>query len=136
MNEPDRAIRDLFEHRYPAAVAGRDRLAYLTLYTDDALWIHPGDIPRRGPDAIAAGFESMLAGHAIQPRFVAEEIDRHGHSATVLGQADAFVTDLGDGSHQRQTFMALWIVRADPDSTHHLNWRIHRQIWTPTRSAP
>ncbi|MFN4864702.1 MAG: YybH family protein [Cyanobium sp.] len=136
MSEPNRAIRELFEHRYPAAVAGRDRLAYLALYTDDALWIHPGDVPRRGPDAIAAGFEAMLAGYAIQPRFVAEEIERHGPSATVLGQADALVTNLGDGSQQKQTFHALWIVRAESDQHHHLHWRIHRQIWTPTRSAP
>jgi uncharacterized protein (TIGR02246 family) len=136
MIDPDAAIRELFEHRYPAAVVGRDRLAYLALYTDDALWIRPGDRPRLGPDAIAAGFEAMLADHAIQPRFVAAEIERHGHSATVLGQADALITNLGDGSQQRQTFMALWIVRADPGRNHLLHWRIHRQIWTPTRSAP
>jgi uncharacterized protein (TIGR02246 family) len=135
MSEPNRAIRDLFEHRYPAAVASGDRQAYLDLYTDGALWIRPGDIPRCGLDAIGAGFEAMLAGHRIQPTFVAVEIERHDHSATVLGHADALVTALADGSQERQAYHALWIVRAESTQDHHLAWRIHRQIWTPTRKA-
>lgn len=134
MSEPDRAIRDLFELHYPAAVVSRDRQVYVALYTDDALWIHPGDSPRHGHEAIGAGFEAMLVGHTIQPSFVAHEIERHGHSATVLGQADALVTALEGGSAQKQTYHALWIVRAEPSNAGHpLHWRIHRQIWTPTR---
>lgn len=127
MTDQDAAIRTLFERSYPEAVATRDQGAYLALYTDDALWIRPGDEPRQGLAAIAAGFEAMLAGHRISPTFVADEIERHGGSATVLGHAEALVTDLSTSEQTLQRFQALWIVRQ-----HRGQWRIYRQIWTPT----
>jgi uncharacterized protein (TIGR02246 family) len=127
-SDSEQAIRALFEQSYPQAVAAADRQAYLALYTPDALWLRPGDLPRRGLAAIGEGFEQMIAGHAIQPTFVAEEIERHGGSATVLGHAQAEVRDLTSGQQSQQRFAALWIVRQHGES-----WLIHRQIWTPQR---
>ena len=128
MIDSDQAIRVLFEQLYPEAVAARDPQAYLALYTPNALWIRPGDEPRRGLTAIAAGFEQMLTGHTIHPTFVVDEIERHGGSATVLGHAMAVVRDLTTTEEQHQRFAALWILRQ-----HAGCWRIHRQLWTPTR---
>jgi uncharacterized protein (TIGR02246 family) len=128
MTDPDQAIRTLFEHHYPKAVASRDLDGYVDLYTSDALWIPPGKLPRRGKEAIGEGFREMLDGHTIHPAFSADEIELHGDTATVLGRADALVADIGTPEEQRQTFHALWIVRE-----HVGRWLIHRQIWTPTR---
>lgn len=122
------AIRVLFEDRYPAAVAAGDRQAYGDLYTADALWIRPNAVPRRGPAAIGEGLAEMLAGHRICAVFTADEIERHGTTATVLGRSEAEITADADGQVQHVSFHALWIVREQQGQ-----WRIHRQIWTPTR---
>jgi uncharacterized protein (TIGR02246 family) len=127
MTDPERAIRTLFEHSYPEAIAARDPEAYLALYTPDALWIRPGGQPRSGHDAIAAGFREMLSGQRIASTFQAIEIECHGATATVLGTADATVTAIATNELQRQAFSALWIVRQIQGT-----WLIHRQIWTPT----
>jgi len=127
MPEAQQAIRNLFEQLYPAAVAARDLQAYQALYTDDALWIRPGSSPRRGPAAIGEGFLEMLAGHHISATFMADEIERHGPSATLLGRSEATITNDADGQVQHVTFLALWIVRERQG-----HWLIHRQIWTPT----
>lgn len=124
----EQAIRTLFEQRYPAAVAAADLQAYRDLYTADALWIRPNAVPRRGPAAIGEGLAEMLAGHTIQAVFNADEIERHGTTATVLGHSQAVITAVADGQVQHVTYHALWIVREDQGE-----WRIHRQIWTPTR---
>ena len=128
MTDPEQAIRTLFEHCYPRAVETRDLQAYLALYTPDALWIRPGGQPRLGQASIGEGFLEMLAGHQITPSFKASEIECHGDSATVLGRADALVTNEAGGAAQSQTFYALWVVRELQGQ-----WLIHRQIWTPTR---
>jgi uncharacterized protein (TIGR02246 family) len=128
MSEQDQLIRSLFEIRYPAAVEARDVEAYQALYTPDALWIRPGVAPRRGHSAIAKGFEQMLAGQRISCIFKADEIERHGGSATVLGRSDAEITPLAGGESRGQRFEALWIVRERQGT-----WLIHRQIWTPTQ---
>lgn len=127
MSDQDQPIRSLFEIRYPAAVEARDVESYLALYTPDALWIRPGVAPRRGHAAIAEGFAEMLDGQRISCRFTADEIERHGGSATVLGRSDAEITQLAGGQRLRQRFEALWIVRERQGT-----WLIHRQIWTPT----
>jgi uncharacterized protein (TIGR02246 family) len=128
MTDPEPLIRTLFEHRYPEAVLNRDLEAYLALYTPDALWIRPGGQPRRGQAAIAEGFKEMLAGHTIRPTFVAEEIECHGRTATVLGRSDAVVTAFASHEEVNNAFFALWIVREQKGQ-----WLIHRQIWTPIR---
>jgi uncharacterized protein (TIGR02246 family) len=127
MTEKDAAIRALFERSYPEAVATANGPAYVALYTEDALRIRPGEEPRRGREAIAAGFKAMLDGLRISPTFVVDEIERHGSSATVLGHGESVVTDLTTFEQTVQHFQALWIVRQQRGQ-----WLIHRQIWTPT----
>ena len=70
----------------------------------------------------------MLNGQRISAVFTADEIERHGSVATVLGRSQAVVTAEADGRVQQVSFHALWIV--DRQGT---DWLIHRQIWTPTR---
>lgn len=128
MRDPQTIIRTLFDHRYPEAVAHCDLEAYLALYTPDALWIRPGGQPRRGLAAIAEGFREMLADHTIRPTFVAQEIECHGSTATVLGRSDALVSTISSHEQEQSAFFALWIVREQQG-----DWLIHRQIWTPIR---
>lgn len=128
MHVDDQAIRALFEQRYPEAVERRDPGAYTALYTADALWIRPNATPRRGTAAIGEGFAEMLDGQRISAVFTADEIERHGSVATVLGRSQAVVTAEADGRVQQVSFHALWIVHRQGT-----DWLIHRQIWTPTR---
>ncbi|MEB3335081.1 MAG: SgcJ/EcaC family oxidoreductase [Cyanobacteriota bacterium] len=126
MSDQAQPIRALFETRYPAAVEARDVEGYVSLYTPEAIWIRPGFAPRTGHAAIAEGFQDMLEGHRIRATFTAEDIERHGGSATVLGRCKAEVTPLIGEERASQSYAALWIVRE-----RHGEWLIHRQIWTP-----
>jgi uncharacterized protein (TIGR02246 family) len=127
MSDPEQAIRTLFEGLYPQAVAANDQVAYLALYTPNALWIRPGSKPRVGHAAIAEGFAEMMAGESIIATFAVSEIERHGGSATVLGHSEAVIVPDDGGDQKWQSFHALWIVRE-----RHGQWLIHRQIWAPT----
>lgn len=126
MSDQDHPIRALFESRYPAVVEARDVEAYVSLYTPEAIWIRPGFAPRTGHAAIAEGFLDMVEGHRISATFTAEDIERHGGSATVLGRCKAQLTPLTGDDGGSQSYAALWIVRE-----RHGEWLIHRQIWTP-----
>ena len=117
-------IRRLFEEIYPSNVRSADLRAYGAMYTEDALWLPPGDAIRHGPDDIVEGFAKQIADQDIDPIFTAKEIEVIGDFGSVIGMSQAVIYPK-DGSKPKDiNFRALWLTRKEQGA-----WKIACQIW-------
>ncbi len=118
-------IRKLFEEVYPSNVIAGDLYGYADMYTEDALWIAPGDVVRRGPTDIAEGFAAQIAKNEINPSLTAEEIEVIGDFGYIVGVSEAKIRSRDDSESTRVAlFRAVWLMRKEQGT-----WKIARQIW-------
>jgi uncharacterized protein (TIGR02246 family) len=116
-------IRKVFEEDYSRYVQSSDLEGYISMYTEDALWMPPDAIDRCGICEIEEGFNASIANKGIDPTFTAEEIEVMGDFGYVLGISDAIING-GPPSGQIKKFRALWLMKKENDQ-----WKIDRQIW-------
>ncbi len=98
---------------------------YAEMYTEDALWMPPGDVVRHGLTDIAQGFAAQIAKNEINPTFTAEEIEVIGDFGYVIGVSEAKIRSRDDSEPTKIViFRAVWLMRKEQDT-----WKITRQIW-------
>lgn len=84
-----------FNDRYNEAVANYDTEGFISLYSEEALWISPDKAPVQGHDTPRKAFEFLVENegkltHAIDSLLISED----GLQAVMIGQADREIKKL------------------------------------------
>jgi len=122
-------VREAQDVRMKAIAAG-DVEAYLSVYTDDAVWMPPGAMEIVGKEAasqrIAQSFEAAGLDPVIQSR---EQTVMSPEWIADRGQYSIMVTpkEGGDTRQEVGSFLTLW--RRDADG----KWKIYFDIWNTNR---
>jgi len=128
----EQAIRDLFA-AWKDASAAKDVDRLLSLITDDAVFLAPGQQPIRGKPAFEALYRQVLGLYKFEQNWVFEEIQVLGDWAYCWGRDSVTMTPLaGDAPAARASGNGLSILRKGPDGA----WRVARGINNMTREAP
>jgi uncharacterized protein (TIGR02246 family) len=117
-------IRKVFEDVYPSNVRTGDLDGYADMYTEDACWMPPGAVVRRGKVDIVKGFAAQIVTSEIDPTFMAEEIQVIGDFGYVIGMSQAKIRSKENGKTKDATFRAMWLMQKEQGT-----WKIARQIW-------
>lgn len=124
MSSREREIRTIIETRYPGFVRSGDAEGYASQFTDDALWMPPGETDRRGPKAIAETLGAELEVVELRPVITVREVSILGDHAWVVGEDDITVLPRDGGDGQRVVYTVFWLLRRVGEE-----WKIARQIW-------
>jgi uncharacterized protein (TIGR02246 family) len=129
VDEDERAIRKLFAE-WGDAVAARDVEQLLTLITEDAVFLAPGQEPIRGKVAVEALYRQVLSLYRFEQNWVFEEIQVLGDWAYCWGRDSVTMTPLGSAEAAvRASGMGLSILRRQPNGS----WAVARGINNMTR---
>jgi uncharacterized protein (TIGR02246 family) len=117
----DQAIRDLMDTWLRATTAG-DLQTILTLMSDDAVFLVPGQAPMQGKRAFAEAFQSMVPMVRIDATHENREIQVHGDIAWCWSYLSVTITPRHGGQPTRRTGHTLSILRREPGG----NWVVIR----------
>ena len=117
----DQAIRDLMDTWLRATMAG-DLQTVLTLMSDDAVFLVPGQPPMHGKRAFAEAFQSMLPMVRIEATHENREIQVHGDIAWCWSYLSVKITPRHGGQPSRRSGHTLSILRKEPAG----NWVVIR----------
>ena len=115
------AIRGLMETWLRASASG-DLSTILTLMSDDAVFLVPGQPPMHGKRAFAEAFQSMLPMVRIEATHENREIQIHGEIAWCWSYLAVTITPRGGGQPTRRAGHTLSILRKEPAA----NWVVIR----------
>jgi uncharacterized protein (TIGR02246 family) len=128
MTDDERAIRDVVGRWMSASKAG-DLATVLSLMTDDAVFLVPGQEPF-GKEAFAAASEAMSEVR-IEGTSEIQEIEVLGDWAYLRSFITATVTP-SDGTGRSRSGYTLTIFRKGPDG----QWRLYRDANLMTDAPP
>jgi uncharacterized protein (TIGR02246 family) len=117
----EQAIRDLMDTWLRATAAG-DLQAVLTLMSDDAVFLVPGQPPMQGKRAFADAFLAMVPVVRIEATHETREIKIHGDIAWCWSHLSVTITPRSGGQPSRRTGQTLSILRREPAG----NWVVIR----------
>jgi uncharacterized protein (TIGR02246 family) len=117
----EQAIRDLMDTWLRATTAG-DLNTVLTLMSDDAVFLVPGQPLMRGKHAFAAAFHAMVPVVRIEAAHETEEIQVHGDIAWCWSRLSVTITPRSGGQPSHRTGHTLSILRREPTG----NWVVIR----------
>lgn len=109
----EQAIRDLMETWLRATAAG-DLATVLTLMSDDAVFLVPGQPPMHGKHAFASAFQSMVPMVRIEATHENHEIQVHGDIAWCWSHLSVTITPRSGGPPSRRAGHTLSILRREP----------------------
>ena len=115
------AIRGLMETWLRATASG-DLPAVLTLMSDDAVFLVPGQPPMQGKHAFADAFRSMVPMVRIEATNENREIQVHGDIAWCWSHLSLTITPRDGGGPSRRAGHTLSILRREPAG----NWVVIR----------
>ena len=116
MRNDEQAIPDLIAPWLRTTATG-DLPKLLTLMAEDVIFLVPGQLPMRGRDAFAAGFQTALQHFRIDASSEIQEIKIAGDWAYCWNHLSVTMTPLQSGSPKRRTGYILAILRKKPDRT-------------------
>jgi uncharacterized protein (TIGR02246 family) len=111
------AIRDLMETWLQASVAG-DLPTILTLMSDDAVFLVPGQPPMQGKYAFAEAFQAMISAVRIEALSDIQQIQVDGDLAWCWNHVTLTITPRNGGQPSRRTGYTLSVLRREPGG----NW--------------
>jgi len=117
----EQAIRDLMDTWLRATSAG-DLQTVLTLMSDDAVFLVPGQPPMHGKRAFAEAFQSMVPMVRIEATHENREIQVHGDIAWCWSYLSVTITPRHGGQSSRRAGYTLSILRKEPAG----NWVVIR----------
>jgi uncharacterized protein (TIGR02246 family) len=115
------AIRDLMDTWFGSITTG-DLQTVLTLMSDDAVFLVPGQPPLHGKRAFAEAFQSMLSMVRIEGTHETREIQVHGDIAWCWSSLSVTITPRHGGQSSRRSGHTLSILRREPAG----NWVVIR----------
>jgi uncharacterized protein (TIGR02246 family) len=112
--------------KYSGAVNASDADAYSKLFTDDAIWMPPGGLIRKGPDEIRAAEGADYEETELSVGFTAGDALEIADGwiygiAHVIGTA----TRNADGNERSFKFTVTWLLNEQAET----EWKIKRQMW-------
>ena len=117
----EQSIRDLMDTWLRATTAG-DLQTVLTLMSDDAVFLVPGQPPMHGKRAFAEAFQAMHPVVRIEATHENREIQVHGDIAWCWSYLTVTITPRNGGRPSRRTGHTLSILRKEPGG----NWVVIR----------
>jgi len=117
----EQAIRNLMDTWLRATTAG-DLQTVLTLMSEDAVFLVPGQPPMHGKRAFAEAFQSMLPMARIEGTHETREIQVHGDVAWCWSYLSVTITPRHGGQPSRRSGHTLSILRRKPAG----NWLVIR----------
>jgi len=117
----EQAIRDLMDTWLRATTAG-DLNTILTLMSDDAVFLVPGQPSMHGKRAFAEAFQSMAPIVRIDATHENREIQVHGEIAWCWSYLSVTITPRSGGHPSRRCGHTLSILRKEPAG----NWVVIR----------
>ena len=117
----EQVIRDLMDTWLQATTAG-DLQTILTLMSDDAVFLVPGQPSMHGKRAFAEAFQSMIPMVRIEAAHETREIQVHGDIAWFWSYLSVKITPRHGGQPSRRTGHTLSILRRQPEG----NWVVIR----------
>jgi len=115
------AIRDLMNTWLRATAAG-DLETVLTLMSDDAVFLVPGQPPLHGKRAFAEAFLAMVPVVRIEASHETREVQVHGDYAWCWSHLSVTITPRNGGQPSRRAGHTLSILRREPAG----NWVVIR----------
>jgi len=113
MMSDEQAIRELMDTWLRATAAG-DLPTVLTLMSDDAVFLVPGQAAMHGKRAFAEAFQAMIPVVKIKATHETKEIQVHGDVAWCWSHLSVTVTARGGGQSTRRAGHTLSILRREP----------------------
>ena len=117
-------IKMLFENTYATNLKTGDVKTYMSLFTNDAVWIPPGGLDQVGPKAIGEAFANQANAVNIDAVLTADEIKIMGNSAYIIGTSVAKISPKDGSPTINAKFRVLWLMRKEQGK-----WKIAREIW-------
>jgi uncharacterized protein (TIGR02246 family) len=117
----EQAIRDLMDTWLRATITG-DLQTVLTLMSNDAVFLVPGQPPMHGKRAFAEAFQSMIPLIRIEATHETREIQIHGDIAWCWSQLSVTITPRHGGQTSHRSGHTLSILRKEPAG----NWVVIR----------
>ena len=117
----EQTIRDLMDTWLSATTAG-DLQTVLTLMSDDAIFLVPGQPPMQGKRAFADAFQAMVPVVRIEATHENREIEIHGDIAWCWSHLNVTITPRIGGQVSRRSGHTLSILRKEPEG----NWVVIR----------
>jgi uncharacterized protein (TIGR02246 family) len=117
----DQAIRDLMDTWLRATTTG-DLQTVLTLMSEDAIFLVPGQPSMHGKRAFAEAFQAMVPMVRIEATHENREIQVHGDIAWCWSYLSVTITPRHGGQPSRRTGHTLSILRKEPNG----NWVVIR----------
>jgi uncharacterized protein (TIGR02246 family) len=117
-------IRQVFEEAYPQYMRTKDMAGYVSMYTEDAVWMPPNSPDRYGIPEIMEGFANTIKDKDIDPVFSAEEIEVMGDFGYIMGYSLATIQTKDSSTSNAVKYRALWLMKKE-----HGSWKVYRQIW-------
>ena len=110
----------------------RDLEAVLTCYTNDVIWLPPGEAPVQGKEAIRARYESLFASFDIA--FTLEIAEASGRDGVgfAWGTTRGSITPRAGGAAIPVDDKFLAVLREEADG----RWLVARLAWSPMQHAP
>ena len=117
----EQAIRELMDTWLRATAAG-DLQTVLTLMSDDAVFLVPGQPPLRGKRAFAEAFLAMVPVVRIEASHETSEVQVHGDIAWCWSHLSVTITPRSGGQSSRRAGHTLSILRRESAG----NWVVIR----------
>jgi len=124
MSDDEKTIRNMIETQYPGFVRSGDAKGYVSQFTNDALWMPPGENNRKGREAIAASLGAEFKVVQLNPVITVQEVSIFGDHAYAIGKDELTIHPKGESTESRVVYTVFWFLRKVDDK-----WKIARQIW-------
>jgi uncharacterized protein (TIGR02246 family) len=109
----EQAIRNLMD-TWLSAIAAGDLKTVLTLMSDDAVFLVPGQPPMEGKHVFAAAFQAMVPMVRVEAVNETREIQIHGDIAWCWSYLNVTITSRSGGQPSRRAGHTLSILRREP----------------------
>jgi uncharacterized protein (TIGR02246 family) len=115
MHGDEQAIRSLFAGWHEATASGELSKLIIGLMAEEVVSLVAGQVPMRGRDTFAAGFQELLKHHRIHSTGEIKDLQTSGDLAYCWAHLSITVTPIHAGSPKRRSGYVLTILRKKPD---------------------
>lgn len=124
LSNDEKIVRDIIETQYPGYVNSSDTKGYASQFTEDALWMPPGEVNRRGPEEIYKKINEEIKTVHLSPVVTIKELSVFGDHAYVIARDSLTIIPKEGGDELHIVYTVFWFLRKENNQ-----WKIARQIW-------